>query len=399
MEMTLKIEEGIANWLLGTIVLACAAPAVTLNVWPRIETMMASGTASSNQVGIVLLVTLSALGMTAVPFAMKKAENYGFWLTCLVFGIGLGLLNYTMAVGAVGKARDSESDSKKQIIEKASTLRRAITENEEARRTLPPFKWTSQEMVASASQAVAFAREAQEAECKIVKDICRARIAQLASRQAELADISASRSNTIRAEQLDTQLHSIRSDLGTLGIIPENTDQQASRIAILLGAILTLGPNASERVATGLIHFLAICAEAFALGMPRIIVTALAKGPMEKKDENQSSRIPPAFPTKLETPTMAARVNKIPRKNSTGEVADVEVWRMATLIRTQGKTRDWEAFENYKHWAKAQNLRAETFPDFDRRLQGLGIKKETDSNLQRDFYLDVAIKTPLKAAS
>src|SRR4029077_10423653 len=91
---------------LSTTVLACALPALALNVWPRVENMLSSGI-TSNELGIVLLVSLSALGMTAVPFAMQKAPNTGFWWFALTFGLALGTLNYMMAVGAIGKAHDS----------------------------------------------------------------------------------------------------------------------------------------------------------------------------------------------------------------------------------------------------------------------------------------------------
>src|SRR5262245_45311038 len=92
--------------LVPLIVPACALPALSLNVWPRIENMLLSGI-SSQELGIVLLVSISALGMTAVPFAMAKSPNNGFWWFCLVFGIALGTLNYMMAVGAIGKAHDN----------------------------------------------------------------------------------------------------------------------------------------------------------------------------------------------------------------------------------------------------------------------------------------------------
>src|SRR5690242_4834153 len=92
--------------LLASIVPTCALPALALNVWPRVENMLQSGV-SSQELGIVLLVSIAALGMTSVPFAMAKAPNTGFWWFCLVFGISLGCLNYMMAVGAIGKAHDN----------------------------------------------------------------------------------------------------------------------------------------------------------------------------------------------------------------------------------------------------------------------------------------------------
>lgn len=408
MKENLQIETGVPNWLLLTIILACASPAITLNVWPRIDAMIGNGV-NSNQIGIVLLVTLSALGMTAVPFAMKKAENIGFWLTCLAFGIGLGILNYTMAVGAVGKSRDDEAGLKSLVIQKANSLKLAISEGEESRRALPPFKWTTQEMVSTAAKAVDLAIAARDQECGKVGDICRARVAQLSNRQSELADISANRATTERAQYLDDNIRSTRIQLAGLGTVPESTDQQASRIASVLGIFIGLGPKSAETVATGLIHFLAICAEAFALGMPRIIVTALARkeNPLETRPNNPS----PIDLVVREQPTDNARKNSsVPRATSGprstnnslpngSSGANISEWKSTFLIRSTGRIRDWEAYEHYKKWSKEKTIAQASFLAFNQEIEKLGVKRETDPTLKRDFYLEVAIKQPLKAVS
>jgi hypothetical protein len=82
----------------ATVVAACAAPSVAANVWPRVSHLWAEGAASGTEVGLTLALAMSAIGMAAVPFAMKKAGNVGFWLVCLVMGLGLATFNYTMAV-------------------------------------------------------------------------------------------------------------------------------------------------------------------------------------------------------------------------------------------------------------------------------------------------------------
>jgi len=395
--MKIQVEEGIPNWLLVTIVLSCASPAITLNVWPRIEQMVSQGF-SSNAFGVVLLVTLSAVGMTCVPFAMKKADNWGFWSICLIFGIGLGILNYTMAVGAVGKTRDDESQSKAAIIQKANSLRQSLSEAEASRRSLPPFRWTTQEMVQTASQAVSLALSAKEQECKILGDICRARVIQLANRQGELADVSGNRAATERAEQIDSSIKSLRGAVNDLGPVPETVDPQATRIALVLGALLNLGPNAADKVATGLIHFLAICAEAFALGMPRIIVTALAKPTrvpffLEKKNEpTPSPQTPPPIPASSKPRAKSPLPSKAPE-------APIIQWKESFLIRSAGKLRTWDAYTSYRSWANLSNLTPSPFPFFEEELQKLGVRKENDPNSQRDYYLDVVIKQPLKAVS
>ncbi len=396
--MNLQVEEGIPNWLTTSVILACASPAVTLNVWPRIEQMASQGF-SSNAFGIVLLVTLSAIGMTSVPFAMKKAGNWGFWWICLVFGIGLGILNYTMAVGAVGKTRDDEAGTKRTLIEKASSLKDSLQSTLRLRQELPAFRWTTKEMVDSAALAVRLTDDARRKECEKVGDYCRALVAQLGNRQGEYAEISSSFAATQRATGLDDQISSLKTSLGTLGPIPETSDQQASRLAAFLGTFLNLGPTPAERVATGLIHFLAICAEAFALGMPRIIVTALAKRPeKEKPNVVQQSPMPVApspMPTKLSKTAGVPKTRTVVGKPE----ASITDWRSLSLIRSTGKIRDWEAFEHYKAFSAQAGLAPASFQSFRSELQKLGLRLESDPVSKRDFFLETAIKAPLKAVS
>ena len=403
----LQIEEGIPNWLLGTIVLNCAAPAITLNVWPRIDQMLLSGF-SSNNLGIVLLVTLSALGMTCVPFAMKKAENRGFWWTCLAFGIGLGILNYTMAVGAIGKVRDGEAGERSALRAKAEALKVQIEETEGARRGLPPFRWTTPEMVETAKSAVALATQARDQECNKVGDHCRARVVQLGNRQSDLAAVEADRASTERAAGLDRTLAALRGTLTGLGPIPHSDDQQATRIAVVVGVLFNLGANAAETVASGLIHFLAICAEAFALGMPRIITTALSRretrtGLERVRVDNLSgvlkSETAPSAPTptpharpSLPAPSPRPRVPPTPR-----DTAPVLDWKNEHLIRSPGRSRVFEVYDHYRAWASSSGKNPGDFATFDKEMERMGVKKIKEAN--RSYYLEITIKQPLKVVS
>ena len=83
--MKLRNDTGVPPLTVAAIVFASAAPAGALNIWPRIEQIVQEGV-TGNQVGIVILVTMSALGMVAVLFARKKTENLWFWFNCLIFG-------------------------------------------------------------------------------------------------------------------------------------------------------------------------------------------------------------------------------------------------------------------------------------------------------------------------
>jgi F0F1-type ATP synthase membrane subunit b/b' len=114
---------------------------------------------------------MSALGMTAIPFAMKKAENWGFWFTCLFFGLFLCLLNYAMAVGAIGKVRDHDAKAIEDLQTRAASLQARIASLKTDIAALPPFKWTTDEMVDTAGTAVALALQAREQESGKVGDL------------------------------------------------------------------------------------------------------------------------------------------------------------------------------------------------------------------------------------
>src|SRR5689334_10626672 len=186
MDRTQKIASGLKKIFVSSIVPACALPALSLNVWPRVENMLASSI-TSQELGIVLLVSISALGMTAVPFAMAKAPNKGFWWFTLVFGIALGILNYMMAVGAIGKAHDNVTGITLEKQTRQSNLRANVEDLRRQRAALGTFNPTTRDMLDTADRAVGLAIEARDQECGKVGDFCRARQAQLAARQADRA--------------------------------------------------------------------------------------------------------------------------------------------------------------------------------------------------------------------
>lgn len=382
-----RIEEGVPNWILGLTVAACASPAITLNVWPRVVSMLENGW-SSNQLGIVLLVTLSALGMTAVPFAMKKAPNRGFWWTSLAFGIGLLLLNYSMAVGAIGKVRDDDAGTKGLIISKANTIKRQIEEARELRKGLPSFRPTSQAMVASAAAAVTLAIQARDQECGRVGDNCRARQAQLSSRQAEFQSLVSDRAFTEERERLDHSIRTYEQGLEKLGPVPTTIDAQASRLAALIGAI-------PDRVADGLITVLALAAEAFALGMPRIIITAVGKSgqgrPVPTPQPEGAANGRPK-PVAEKRPSLSIRPAGPARPT-----APIPEWKEAHTLRSQGRIRSWELYQEYSRFAKDQGLEAEKFELFDYTLKQMGVKHQEEA--KKNYYLEIASRKPLKAVS
>lgn len=391
--------KGGNTFLLGGIITLCAAPAITLNVWPRIETILTSGL-TSNEAGIVLLVTLSALGMTAVPFAMAKSPNRAFWWTTLSFGLGLATLNYIMAVGAIGKISDHATASAVQAISKAQSLKDQLEDLRRARRELGAVKPTTAEQVEAANEAVRLAEIAREQECTKVGDFCRARVAQLQSRLSERAEIVAARALAERAAGLDSQIIRAQTTLTNAGAVPLHANPQAERIKSI---VQWFAPGvATEAVANGIIHFLAICAELFALGMPRILATALIGAPGRAEI---AGGLPP--PEKLNSVLrsgkapprqLAARPAIPPPRPAPATAEALAEWKRDHLKPSPGgRLKCWDVFKSYEKWAKARNLVPLSFTAFDFELTAvMQVKKETGS---MSFYLDVSMSPKLKVVA
>lgn len=401
----MKIEEGVSNSIIAIVVVLCAAPAATLNIWPRVAQMLQEGM-SGSQVGIVLLVAVSALGMAATPFAMKKAENWGFWITCLAFGVGLAVLNYAMAVGAVGKVRDNEADGARAKQARYLSLKRAVEDAEGARKNLPAFTPTTKEMVATGEAAVNFAIQARDQECRIVGDICRARIAQLASRQSELANLSRDFALTERAMALDRHLSEARAQLAATAPAPMYVDAQASRLAALVAGFIDLGPDAAERVANALVSILAISAEAIALGLPRIIVTALTR-PVRREPlvaiaasgpEGKGPAPPAAEKPAAQNPGNAAPAAVPRRKTPNRPPALISLWRSDGNISSRAGSRVncWTAYTAYKDWAEARRQNPADFAAFCSELK-LPVSETPPT--AASFFLDTELPRKLKVVS
>jgi len=324
---------------------------------------------SGHQFGSVLLVTMSALGMTAIPFAMKKADNWGFWGTCLVFGTFLGCLNYALAVGAIGKGRDHESSSIEAIISQSKHLKERISELKALQPAASSFRYTTEEMVSTARSAVELAKQARDQECGKVGDNCRARVAQLTARQSELAESTSSRAATIQADRRDDSIRNLEANLLQLGAIPRAIDPQAERIGSLLTAIGI--PARTEAVATGLIHILAIAAELFGLLMPRVLVTALGRGPenvlVALAGNSGATVAPPLLPA-----PKASSKTPLPTRP-----APIPAWKSAVLRAKRGeKLNTWTAFQAYKKWATERGEAPGSFTQF---CFELGLPKEEEA--------------------
>lgn len=372
-------KEGLGAPAIAGIVTACATPTATLNIWPRIEQMLAEGI-SGNQIGIVTLVTMCAIGMAAIPFAMKKADNWGFWTTCLVFGTFLVGLNYALAVGAIGKAKDHESLSASAIMAQSQRLEQRLQELKIARSTLT-FKPTSKEMVDSAREAVEFAKAARDQECGKVGDNCRARVAQLASRQSELAEISGAYAISTKDDQLAAQQRAGEIELVRLGSVPRSSDPQAERIAGVLRAMLG-ATIATERVADGLISVLAIAAEAFALLMPRILVTAV-----ENRPGTAGGQTPMVLlPANGQANSLGPRGTILgPGRSSLPPAGDPKAFAR-TLAKAPGRTKAWDIYLAYKSWCEMNMKMPLDFPTFK-----ASFGRDTVEEGGRSYYVGIGV--------
>lgn len=381
--------------------------------------------------------------MALVPFAMKKAENFGFWLICLTFGISLAIVNYAMAVGAIGKVRDNESLQAAAIIRQAKTLQARISSAEKSLSSLPAFRFTTPEMVETGKEAVRLAEEAKTQECGTTQglrlnlqgDNCRARTAQLANRQAELATLSSDFAQSERKISLDKSIEQWQSELTGLGRIPEHSDPQAERLAKLVGKFIDLGETPATTAADGLITVLAIVAEAFALGMPRIIVTALSGGELSRTNrESKTSQFGRwfRFPSRsrssdrgepsrevqgrpalrlsepkpeiqiLAKPTPKFEAPKLklkpPAKLPALAFGNVATWKVQNLAPSRGdRLSCWEGYTSYKLWAEAQKLPPHNFNVFKTEMASLGV--EVEEVLKKPHFKDVKISSSLKVVA
>ncbi len=395
----------------GVGLVLCAAPLAALNVWPRLSQMWAQGAASGNDVGIVLLVVVAALLMAAVPFAMEKAGNWGFWLVCLAFGIGLATLNYTLAVGSIGKVRDLHAGSARELVHKAASLNSRIERARKSRSQLPQFAWVSAAGAAAAKRAADAAATSREEECTRrgkAATLCRDREADERAAIAALATAESNRALTQQAEQLDSEIRRLEQELAALGAIPENVDAQAARLAKVAGRFVDLGDNPIEAVADTVISAMSVFAELIGLLGPRIIVTAMARKdappaprrswhwpPWSRRWGRKGGAAPgaPAIAAVAEAPATPAPARKSRRGKGTGprEVGDVREWKATrTVARPDGKVKPGDAYAAYRGWCAETGREPVSLTAFGTTMKGaLGVVYEERS--KRGFYLGLGL--------
>src|SRR5262249_29151338 len=108
---------------------------------------------------------LSALGMTAIRFALKKAGSLGLCLACLVMGTVLAAFNYTMAVELASKWREDIATPRAQTVAKSAALRARITGAANSRTQLAKVPPTMEAALETARRVADAASLAKDREC------------------------------------------------------------------------------------------------------------------------------------------------------------------------------------------------------------------------------------------
>jgi hypothetical protein len=177
------------------------------------------------------------------------------------------------------------------------------------------------------------------------------------------------RSISSRVDRGNDNIRELEADLLRLGATPRSSDPQAERIGGLLTAIGI--PARTEAVATGIIHILAIAAELFGLLMPRVLVTALGRGPenvLVKIGANSGAIVAPPL---LPAPKASSKVAPPNRP------APIPAWKSAVLRAKRGeKLNTWTAFQAYKKWASERGEAPGSFTQF---CFELGLPKEEEA--------------------
>jgi hypothetical protein len=388
--------------------------------------MWVEGAANGTGVGITIALILSAVGMAAVPFAMKRATNPGFWLVCLLMGLGLATFNYSMAVDLASRFRGAMSGPAAANQLKAGALDsriRAATAALERLAQLPP---TSAAMVAAAKTAADSARVSREDECRRRGPFCREREADERAALSAVATAENNRANTVERERLTKELADATKEKVELGPVPTDVDPAATKIGKLLAKFLDMGDRPDLIVIEWWPSFVALIIEAIGLLLPRIILTATGHVeerparswilPRSNQRRVEAESKPPGLgpaPPQSATPKRTGTTGALRQKPTSkikaaavGGSDSVRRWFGARVVsRTSSKLKPLETYNlGYVPWCEEQ-VPAVTPVSFTRfgivmksaAPDGCGVVLERTPS-KRDFYVGIALVTPPKVA-
>lgn len=409
---------------------ACAAPSAAANVWPRVSHMLEQGAASGTEVGITLALIMSALGMAAIPFAMKKATNLGFWLVCLGFGLGLAGFNYSMAVDLAGHWRDQATAPAAQTAAEAEALKSRVARATAAKSELPHAPHTTAAQVTAAEEAVKLAEQARVQECDKIGDNCRARVAELKTATETRAVALANRGVTEKRERYEAEIDTAQKQLDGLGPVSEVVDPTAVRIGKVLSSLpfVDMGPRPDLTFIEWWPTWVAVVIEAIGLIGPRVILTAVLpadapRAPRQLKltrlwARRRGSETLPASPPSASpsadvaapasavadpapvktaaTPATPKRARKV-KVTAVADESSVRQWKECrTITRTGSELRPKETYDkSYVPWCSERNIEPVSFTRF-----GLLMKASVENGgcgvvyverNKRGFYVGLAL--------
>jgi hypothetical protein len=414
-------KAGVRYCWSAAVIAVCTAPSAAANVWPRVTEIWAKGAATGPQVAIALVLTVSAVALAAVPFAIEKAPNWPKKLGYLAVGLGLATFNFFMGIDTAGQWYASRMAPAAVTAAKAAALKSRIDRATAAKAQLPQLPRTSAAQVTAADEAVREAKEAVRQECDKVGDNCRKRQDALTAKTDKRAELLAARTNTEKVEGYDTIIEGASKDLVDLGPIPTDVDPTAARIAKVASLIIDLGPRGDLKVIEWLPTFIAAMIELVAMWVPNLIMTATAApytpgaapatwfwrwrqhAPADAATVDVKPAAPAAAPSKAAVkPTAAsAAMPKKASKIKPAALADAESVRQwfksRTIARAGSKLKPKETYEgSYLPWCEEMNIAPVSFTKFGITMKAKpgdgGCSVEFESNAsKRDYYVGIAI--------
>jgi hypothetical protein len=224
-----------ASTLSGVLVVGfCVSASMTANAWPCIHAIL-DGDTDSTLISMANFQIVGVLLMALAPLALVKAKDRFTFVSALVLGLVLLVINAGNAIETASHVREAAANGPLAAQLKAKSLTERIKRDTEARAAMGEVTPTSDSEVKAAQAAVEAAKLAQEQECKKVADRCRARQMVTQAAVEQLSAVSALRALSVKAERLEKQIDDAQHELDGIGPVPTHADNIAYRYSKLTG--------------------------------------------------------------------------------------------------------------------------------------------------------------------
>jgi hypothetical protein len=224
-----------ASILSGALVVGfCVSASMTANAWPCIHAIL-DGHTDSTLISMANFQIVGVLLMALSPLALVKAKDRFTFVSALVLGLVLLVINAGNAIETASHVREAAANGPLAAQLKAKSLTERIKRDTEARATMGKVTPTSDSEIQAAQAALEAAKLAQEQECKKVADRCRARQMVTQAAVEQLSAVSAQRALSVKAERLEKQIDDAQHELDGIGPVPAHADNIAYRYSKLTG--------------------------------------------------------------------------------------------------------------------------------------------------------------------